>query len=108
MTSVLCSKVYALEVTCVNGEFDSAGSVDNLNGSSRITSIRRILVGGTAGVPTAQVYPPQSVANAYWSLIVRSDNANDDSSYEVEWVNDYIPSQLLTQGGLLAKAQFAP
>lgn len=109
MTSVLSSKAYALEVTCANGVYISGAQPDNFNGSSRITSIRRITVGGTAGVPTAVKVPPSGAgAGAIWQLAVYSSNALDDSSYEVEWVNDYIPSQLLTQGGALAGAQFAP
>lgn len=108
MTSVQSSKVYSLRVTLGAGAYQSA--VANFNGSSRILSLERITVGaGVVGNPVAfGAQPTGAGAGAQWQLTVYSSANTDVGTYQVNWVNDYIPSQLLTQGGALADAQFSP
>jgi len=108
MTSVVSSKVYATRVTLVAGA--STTTPANLNGSSQLLSIRRITVGaGVNGTPVATVVPPSGVgAGAVWGLSVFSSVNTDVGVYEVEWLNEYIPSQLLLQSSLLANAQSPP
>ena len=112
MTTVLSSKVYGLDVGLVAGTFTLAdvNLVAPFGESSRILSIRRLTVAGTPGtaVVAYKVAPTGAGAGAVWGLTVDSQNALDTSTYQVSWVNDYLPSQLLVQGGLLANAQFAP
>lgn len=109
MTSVLSNpNLYSQRVTLVAG-VGGAPFYPNLNGSSKLLSIRRITVGGTAGTPVAsKIRPSGAGGTAVWGLEVFSSNALDTSTYDVTWVNNYIPSQYLTQGGALAGAQFSP
>ena len=117
MTSVLqSSKVFSTRFTLVGGagggpfvpEPNGSGNPDpNYNGSSRITSIIRRTAGGTPGVPVVYKKAPTGAGVlSLYGMDIYSSNALDTSVFEVQWVNDYIPSQLLTQGGLLANAQF--
>jgi hypothetical protein len=117
MTSVLqSSKVYSVLFTLTTGAGggpfvpDANGNPDpNYKASSRITSVIRRTVIGTAGNAVARKIAPTGAG--VLSLIgmeIFSSNALDESEYEVQWVNDYIPSQYLTQGGALAGAQFSP
>ena len=111
MTTVLSSKVYAIDALLVAGTFTLANvnSVLPFGESSRILSIRRVVVAGAPGTPVAyKVAPTGAGAGAVWGLTVDSSSATDISTYQVSWVNDYIPSQYLTQGGLLVNAQFSP
>jgi hypothetical protein len=120
MTSVLQSpKVYSTILSPLAGgvggepfipEPNGSGNPDpNYFSSSRITSVIRRTVGGTAGNVVAKKQPPTGAGvSAFTGVAVYSSNVLDTSVYEVQWVNDYIPSQYLTQGGLLAGAQFQP
>lgn len=112
MTTVLSSDVYAVSAPLVAGTFTLAdvNLVAPFGETSRILSIRRTTVAGTPGtaVVASKIAPTGAGAGAVWGLQVNSQNALDISTYQVSWVNDYSPSQLLTQGGLLANAQFAP
>ena len=119
MTSVLqAPKVYSTRITLTNGlgggpfvpEPNGSGLPDpNYKASSRITSVIRRTVIGTAGnVVAKKIRPFDAGVDSLTGVAVYSSNALDESEYEVQWVNDYIPSQYLTQGGLLANAQFQP
>jgi len=120
MTSVLqASKVYSTILSALVGgagggpfvpEPNGSGLPDpNYKASSRITSVIRRTVGGTAGnVVARKIAPTGAGVLSLIGLEVFSSSALDTSVYEVQWVNDYIPSQYLTQGGLLANAQFQP
>jgi len=108
MTTVLSSKLFSAQLLLVAGA--ATATVVNLNGSSRLLSIERVIVGGgVVGTPVAQIVPPSGVgAGAVWELNVASSSATDVGTYEVVWSNGYIPSQYLVQGGALAGAQFSP
>ena len=108
MTTVLSSKVFATRVTLVAGASTTAPA--NLNGSSQLVSITRITAGGGVNeIPVATLVPPTAPAGgAVWQLGVFSSVNTDVSVYEVEWYNQYIPSQLLAQSGLVAGVQYSP
>jgi len=109
MTTVLSSKIYAAQINLTSG-IGGGPFFPNLNGSSRFLSVRRTTAVGTPGTPTVQFNRPSLNGGftAIWGIEVYSSSALDDSFYDVLWVNDYIPSQYLVQGGSLAGAQFSP
>ncbi len=96
MTSVVSQKSHSLRVTLATGYWDSAGSVPELNGTSRLLAVRRITAGGATGDLNAFItLPAQPVGahGAFYGLAVTSSSATDASVVEVLWSNSYIASQ---------------
>lgn len=113
MTSVIANqKVYSYDFILVAGagnkstdDLLAAGCV--VNGSSQFLSIELITPNGNVGVPRVY-YDPTPAAGDPAEVVVKSSDVADTSTYRVKWWNAYEPSPALTQGGVLAGAQFAP
>jgi len=99
------NKYYSRRVTLVKG----VGSIANnfaypINGSSRVTSITRAVLGGTAGKPYASAvngglstFPIAQANVSAWTLAVLSSDALDTSTYLVTWYNDFNQSPQYAQ-----------
>jgi hypothetical protein len=103
--------IYSVPFVLVTGKLAPA-QVANFNGSSKLLSIVRTIVGGTAGVPaTAVVAPTAPAGGAVYLLGLYSSNALDTSTYTVFWTNQYSQSQQFIAGSvstLGAGVQYAP
>ena len=103
--------IYSAPFVLVAGKLAPA-TVANFNGSSKLLSIVRTVVGGTAGVPACAVVNPTAVgAGAVYLLGLYSSNALDTSTYTVYWTQQYIQSQQYIAGSattLGAGVQYAP
>jgi hypothetical protein len=98
------------------------GVIPFLNGTSHITGIVRVTVGGAPGIPTATILPPTTADNAgntlttaVYQLRVMSSNVGDTSVYRVFWTNSYEASDRIPVGvspaGVITvtvPAQYAP
>ena len=136
VSTVGVPQVFSASLTCLAGGYapgtayvpSTSGAfipapLANLNGTSRVRSIVRTALAGTAGTPSVQILAP-SVAgvsgtpfSSQWRLGLISSNILDLSTYQVNWQNDYTPSPSFTQGSTLeppvtvvpaALQQFAP
>ena len=102
------NKIYEQSFQLVAG----VGAVVNLttfNGSSKLLSIVRTVVGGTPGVPHCRVVSPTTVgASSVWGLGVFSADALDTSTYVVYWTQQYQASPNYLQAGATIGVQFRP
>jgi hypothetical protein len=67
----------------------AAVTTAGFSGDSRLLSIVRNTLGGTAGVPATSVVTPSAAgASSVWGIGVFSSNAADTSVYTVYWSDD--------------------
>jgi hypothetical protein len=103
--------IYSIPITLVAGKYAPVATA-NFNGSSKLLSIVRTVVGGTAGVPAcASLAPTAPAGGAVYLLGLYSSDALDTSTYTVYWTNQYIQSQQFIAGSattLGAGVQYAP
>lgn len=78
------------------------------DGSCRLLSIVRTVVGGTPGVPHCRVVVPTAVASSVWGLGIFSADALDTSTYVVYWTKQYQASPNYFQAGATVGVQFEP
>lgn len=115
MTSVLSSKVYGIDAPLALGIFGLPDvSVTGLpfGNASRFVGITRLtpaVAPAVAGNPVCvKVVPTGSGVGAVWGLDVFSSSATDECTYRIEWVNEFVPSQILDSTGAGAGVQFSP
>ena len=101
------NKIYAQSYVLIAGVGAVVTPAD-FDGSSRLLSIVRTVVGGTPGVPHCRVVVPSAPASSVWGLGIFSADALDTSTYVVYWTKQYQASPNYLQTGAVAGVQFEP
>lgn len=99
------SQIYSYDMPALSGGAGLtttavATGVPNLDGTSRLLSIVRKTLGGTAGTPHAWILEPTAQAvgsTGYRQLVACSNTVLDTSVYTVYWENNYTPSSVYLQ-----------
>lgn len=101
------SYTFPAMVTGVAAAVTTAG----FSGDSRLLSIVRNTLGGTAGVPAASVVTPSAAgASSVWGVGLFSSSATDTSVYTVYWSDDIQQSNYfpLPSGAAAVGQLYAP